>query len=344
MDYSREIGVLGAGAWGTALARHLCIKHGHARIWAYEPEVVDDINCRHVNSRFLPGIALPPTLTATADLQAFADGISLMVIVVPSHVMRSVLGQIAPFLKPDVPVICATKGIENESLMTMSDVVEAVLGERYRGLACYLSGPSFAMDVANGRETSVSLAGYNQELCKELQILVSDARFRAYTTHDVLGVELGGSLKNVIAIAAGAVAGLQLGHNAAAALVTRGLAEMTRLCVRLGGEALTLSGLSGMGDLVLTCYGELSRNRELGLRMGQGESFEDIQRSRITVAEGVKTARSAYMLAKKCDVDMPITENVYLGLYENKPPADVVRSLMSRNLKSELEFTGARKI
>ncbi len=342
MTYSSEIGILGAGAWGTALAQHLCNKHGHARIWAYEREVVDDINQNHINSRFLPGIMLPQTLTATADLQAFADGLTLMVIVVPSHVLRGVLSQIAPYLRPGTPMICATKGIENDTLMTMSEVVESVLGEWARPLCCYLSGPSFALDVANGRETSVSLAGYDSTLCKELQILVSDAHLRAYTTHDVLGVELGGSLKNVIAIAAGAVAGLQLGHNAAAAIVTRGLAEMTRLCVKLGGEALTLSGLSGMGDLVLTCYGDLSRNRDLGLRMGRGESLDDIQRTRITVAEGVKTARSAFMLSQKNGVDMPITENVYRGLYENKSPADVVRSLMSRELKNELEFIGAR--
>ncbi|MBO4349415.1 MAG: NAD(P)-dependent glycerol-3-phosphate dehydrogenase [Proteobacteria bacterium] len=333
-----EIGSLGGGAWGTALARHLCLKFGHARIWAFEPETADDINQNHINSKFLPGIALPDSLTATSDLQAFADGITLLVIVVPSHVLRGVLSQLRYYLQPGIPIICASKGIENDTLMPMSDVIESVLGMRVRDRVCYLSGPSFAIDLAHELATSVSIASYNQAICKEMQLLVSNDILRAYTSSDVLGVELGGSLKNVIAIAAGAVAGLGLGHNAAAAIVTRGLAEMTRLCVKLGGEALTLSGLSGLGDLVLTCYGDLSRNRDLGLRLGKGESFEDIQRSRITVAEGVKTAKSAFALAQKYKVDMPIVQNVYEGLYEGKSPVDVVRELMSRELKHELEW------
>ncbi len=337
-NYSEEIGILGAGAWGTALARHLCTKYGHARIWAFEQDVTDEINRRHVNERFLSGIPLPENLTATSDLQAFSDGLTLLVIVVPSHVMRPVLCQIAPYLKPNTPIICATKGIENETLMPMSDVIESVLGQWVHGRSCYLSGPSFALDVANGRATSVSLAGRDKELCLDLQKLVSNEDFRAYTTEDVLGVELGGSLKNVIAIASGAVAGLGIGNNAAAAIVTRGLAEMTRLGVKLGCEALTMSGLSGLGDLVLTCYGELSRNRDLGFRLGRGESFESIQTGRVTVAEGVKTAKSAFALARKFDVDMPIVQRVYEAIYENKVPEDVVRELMSRKLKHELEF------
>lgn len=337
-SYSDAIGVLGGGAWGTALARHLCQKYGHVRLWAYEPETALDINVHHVNSRFLPDVSLGEGLTATSDLQAFADGLTLMVVVVPSHLLRGVLSQIAPYLGGDVPIICASKGIENETLMPMSDVVESVMGAGVRERACYLSGPSFAMDVAHGLATSVSLAGYNPSLCRDLQVLMSNEVFRTYTTSDVLGVELGGSLKNVIAIAAGAVAGLGLGHNAQAAIVTRGLAEMTRLCVKLGGEALTLSGLSGLGDLVLTCYGELSRNRDLGFRLGKGESFDEIQRGRITVAEGVKTARSAFALAEKNGVDMPIVRNVYQALYEGKRPMDIARELMVRDLKHELEW------
>lgn len=339
INYSRNIGILGAGAWGTALARHFAQKFGHARIWAYEPEVVESINRRHVNPMFLPNIVLPLELEATNDLQAFADGLSLLVIVVPSHVLRRVVGQLAQYLKPDVPIICATKGIENETLMTMGEVLTSVLGEKTPERLTILSGPSFAFDVARGKATAVSLAGVNDQLCTELQACISNSDFRAYTTPDVIGVELGGSLKNVVAVAAGAAAGLNCGHNAVAAIVTRGLAEMTRLCVKCGGEALTLSGLSGLGDLALTCYGELSRNRELGFRLGQGESFEDIQAARITVAEGVKTAASAYALAKKVGVEMPITQRVYEGLYEGKPPVQVLSELMGRDLKRELEFS-----
>lgn len=335
---AEEIGVLGAGAWGTALARHLCNKFGHVRLWAHEPEVVESINQSHENTRFLPGIPLPEALTATADLQAFAQDLTLLVVVVPSHVLRGILESLASFLKPGTPILCATKGIEFGSLMTMSELIESVLGKWAHEKTCVLSGPSFALDVARGLATSVSLAGYDPALCVALQHLVSNESFRAYTTHDVLGVELGGSLKNVIAIAAGACAGLDIGDNSMAAIVTRGLAEMTRLCVTLGGEALTMSGLSGLGDLVLTCYGDLSRNRDLGFRLGRGESFENIQKTRVTVAEGVKTAQSAYALAKKYDVDMPIITCVYQGLYEGKTPEAVVQELMARELKHELEF------
>lgn len=334
-----EIGILGGGAWGTALARHLCMIYGHARIWVYEPETAEDINRRHANSRFLPEVALPEGLAATTDLQAFADGLRLLVIVTPSHVTRAVLTGLAPHLPREAAIICATKGIENDTLMTMSELIDSTLGAWAHSRSCFLSGPSFAFDVARGLATSVSLAGYDKTLCMALQKAVSNGNFRAYTTHDVLGVELGGALKNVIAIAAGACSGLGLGDNAVAAIVTRGLAEMTRLCVKLGGEALTMSGLSGLGDLALTCYGSLSRNRTLGVELGQGIDFDTIQNGRITVAEGVKTARSAYRLAQKYDVDMPIVTRVYQGLYEGKSPACVMRELMGRELKHELEFS-----
>lgn len=336
---SSEIGILGGGAWGTALARHLCAIYGHARIWVYEPDTAEAINTTHTNPRFLPDVSLPKGLVATTDLQAFAQGLSLLVIVTPSHVTRHVLAGIVPYLPKDTPMICATKGIENDTLMTMSELIDSTFGSWAHGRSCFLSGPSFAFDVARGLATSVSLAGYDRDLCQTLQRLISNGDFRAYTTQDVLGVELGGALKNVIAIAAGACVGLGLGDNAVAAIVTRGLAEMTRLCVKLGGEALTMSGLSGLGDLALTCYGRLSRNRTLGVELGQGRDFDSIQNGRITVAEGVKTARSAYILAQKYDVDMPIVTRVYQGLYEGKTPERVVRELMDRELKHELEFS-----
>ena len=335
----RCVGVLGAGAWGTALARHLCVCLGQVRLWAYEPEVAASVNQRHLNALYLPNVILPPGIWATSDLAAFAEGLSLLLVVVPSHVLRSVMQSLLPYLPSDVVVMCATKGIESGSLMTMHEVLLSVLGVGSGDRLSYLSGPSFALDVARGKATAVSLASDNAELCASLQSLISNESFRAYTTHDVIGVSLGGALKNVIAIAAGATSGLGLGHNATAALVTRGLAEMTRMCMTLGGEALTLSGLSGMGDLVLTCYGELSRNRELGYRLGCGESFEAIQSARVTVAEGVKTAQSAYALARRHGIDMPITQRVYEGLYESKSPGKVFRELMERELKQELEFS-----
>lgn len=336
---TNAIGILGGGAWGTALARHFSKLYPNTRMWVYEPETADDINKNHTNSRFLPGIHLPEHLCATSDLQTFADGLSLLVIVTPSHVTRQILSKIRPYLRAKTPIICATKGIENETLMSMGEIIESTLGTWTHEYALFLSGPSFAFDVANERATSVSLAGHDLDLCRRVQALVSNGDFRAYTTSDVIGVELGGALKNVIAIAAGACVGLGLGHNAVAAIVTRGLAEMTRLCVKLGGEALTMSGLSGLGDLVLTCYGDLSRNRTLGIQLGQGIPFEQIQSGRITVAEGVKTAKSAYALAQKYDVDMPIVTRVYQGLYEGKAPECVVRELMDRELKHELEFS-----
>ncbi len=336
---SQNIGILGAGAWGTALARHFAQKFGQARIWAYEKEVADDINDKHINTVYLPDILLPNGLWATNDLRIFAEDLSLLVVVVPSHVLRSIVSELRCWLSRDIPIICATKGIENETLMTMDEVLASVLGDDVHHHLAILSGPSFALDVALGKATAVSLAGTNESLCLSLQNCISNSEFRAYTTPDVIGVELGGSLKNVIAIAAGAASGLNLGHNATAALVTRGLAEMTRLCVKRGGEALTLSGLSGLGDLALTCYGELSRNRDLGYRLGRGETFSDIQKARKTVAEGVKTAASAYALAQKCGVDMPIIQRVYECLYEGKMPAVVLSELMGRDLKRELEFS-----
>lgn len=334
------LGVLGGGAWGTALAAHLCTLSKNVRLWVYEPKLAESINRDHENAVYLPDVKLPQELIATSDMAAFAKGLSLLLIVTPSHVTRQVVTELRPFLPLGIPIICASKGIENSSLLTMNGVLEEVLGIEARDRLAYLSGPSFALDVALGKATAVSLACTNQRLGGELQRFISNDRFRAYTTRDVIGVELGGSLKNVIAIAAGAAEGMDLGRNATAALVTRGLAEMTRLCVRLGGEALTLSGMSGLGDLVLTCYGELSRNRSLGIQLGQGQSLDDILNSRQSVAEGVKTAKSAYELAQKYDVDMPITQRVFEGLYEGKAPAIVLYELMDRTLKHELEFSG----
>lgn len=250
--------------------------------------------------------------------------------------MRHVLGQVADKIDDCTPIVSATKGIENDSLMLVSDILEDILPSKLHPYLSYLSGPSFAREVAAQKPTAVTIASYNHKLAKHAQEVFSTDKFRAYTTHDVIGVEVGGAIKNVIAIASGAVTAMDLGHNATAGMITRGLNEITRLGVKLGANPLTLSGLAGMGDLVLTCTGGLSRNRRVGEKLGQGMSLQQILDEMNMVAEGVKTSESAYNLAKKLNLDMPITEQVYKVVHQDKPAADAVRDLMSRDLKPEL--------
>jgi glycerol-3-phosphate dehydrogenase (NAD(P)+) len=258
---------------------------------------------------------------------------------VPSHVYRQVAQQMLPLLKPQCIVVSATKGIENDTLLTMSGIWKELLGNnRLVRLAC-LSGPSFAREVIRKIPTAITGAADDLETAQAVQQVFSTPYFRVYTSLDMIGVELAGALKNVIALAAGACDGLGFGHNTKAALMTRGLAEISRLGVKLGANPLTFSGLSGVGDLMLTCTGDLSRNRTVGFQLGQGRKLDEILREMRMVAEGVKTAKSAYQLAKKVDVDMPIIEQVYLALYEGKDPAQAVRDLMQRDLKHELEHT-----
>ncbi|MFA5623879.1 MAG: NAD(P)H-dependent glycerol-3-phosphate dehydrogenase [Bradymonadales bacterium] len=335
MPDSIQIGVLGAGAWGTALAKHLAHVYSNVRIWAYEKECVACINEYHINAIFLPNVRLPDNIIATNNLDAFMHDLSHLVIVTPSHKLREVLSKIAPNMPRHCKIICATKGIESGSLMLMSELISDVLGERAVERLAVLSGPSFALHVAEGRATSLSIAAENQSFAVEMQHFISHSAFRAYWNCDLIGVQLGGALKNVIAIAAGACEGLQLGDNALAALVTRGLAEMTRLAVMMGGSAQTMSGLSGLGDLVLTCYGDLSRNRQLGLAIGKGKTLVQATEDRLTVAEGVKTAACAYALANKYDVDMPITQRVYEALYHEKNAIQALDELLERELKHD---------
>ncbi len=330
------VGVIGAGAWGTALAHLMATKGDSVTIWAYEPEVVEEINEHHENRTYLPGIELPPNLSATGDLAAAVTGRDLVVSVVPSHVLREVMGQVAPHLPQGVPIVSATKGIENRTLMTMSEVIEDVLPMVYHPMLAFLSGPSFAREVGMLQPAAVSVASRFEKLAEQVQRMMASPYFRIYSSNDVAGVELGGALKNVIAIAAGAASGLGLGTNTGAALITRGLAEISRLAVHRGANPLTLAGLSGMGDLVLTCTGKLSRNRSVGESLGQGKILVDIVRDMRQVAEGVKTAKSVYNLARREEIEMPICNMVYRMLYEDLAVPEAVVGLMTRKLKREV--------
>jgi glycerol-3-phosphate dehydrogenase (NAD(P)+) len=330
-----NVAVLGAGAWGTALAKLLADKQHPTRIWSHRPDLVSQINEGHVNARYLPSAELPPNLVASADLEETLRGADLVVTVVPSHALRGVMREARPFMPSNALICSATKGIENDSLALMSEVLLQELGHATQPRLTYLSGPSFAKEVAQRQPTVVVVAGTSEPETEAVQRAFATDRFRVYSSPDVIGVEIGGALKNVIAIAAGAGDGLGFGHNSRAALITRGLSEIGKLAARRGANPLTVAGLSGMGDLVLTCTGELSRNRTVGYEMGKGRALEDVLATLGHVAEGVKTAKSAFDLGIKLDVDMPITQEVYRVLYEQKSPRQAVVDLMTRALSRE---------
>ena len=331
-----KIGVIGGGSWGTALAKLLADQGFQVLIWCFEPELVEAINQHHENTMYLPGFTLPGTLRATHDLEEAVRDKDMILSVPPSHVLRQVLTPVADKIADCTPIVSATKGIENETLMLVSDLMEDVLPPRLHPYLAYLSGPSFAKEVAARKPTAVTIASYNHKLAAHVQKVFSTDRFRAYTTSDVPGVEIGGAVKNVIAIAAGAAMSMDLGHNALAGMITRGLNEITRVGVKLGANPLTLSGLAGMGDLVLTCTGGLSRNRMVGEKLGRGMTLPQILDEMNMVAEGVKTSRSVYNLSVKLQVEMPIAHQVYAVIYEDKPAHKAVEDLMARDLKPEL--------
>jgi glycerol-3-phosphate dehydrogenase (NAD(P)+) len=330
-----RVAVIGGGSWGTALAGVLGRKGHRVAVWAHDPEVAASLRERKANERYLPGIVLEGEVTGTTSLAEALEGAELVVAVSPSHVTRAVMAGAVPHLPPNVPIVCATKGIETDTLMTMSEVLEDVLPPERHPYVAFLSGPSFAVEVARGLPTAVVVAARWERIAKIVQQAFSVPFFRVYTSPEVGGVELGGALKNVVAIAAGVADGLGYGHNARSGLITRGLAEIGRLAVRRGAHPMTLSGLAGMGDLVLTCTGELSRNRQVGLRLGQGERIEPILASMRQVAEGVRTAQSAHALALKMGVEMPITDAVYATLYEGVTAPEAVQALLARELKAE---------
>lgn len=333
---AEKIAVIGGGSWGTTLAALLADKGHDVTLWVYEADLAVRMRDTRVNDLYLPGFKLPENLSVDSRLGETVKDKDIIVTVTPSHVTRNVLTGLLPDVKEDAIFVSASKGIENDTLMTMYDVMEDVLPKNFHHRLAFLSGPSFAKEVCKKMPTAVSVASRSPETAVRVQTAFNCDYFRVYTNPDVMGVELGGALKNVIAIAAGCSDGLGFGHNTRAALITRGLSEIARLGMAMGANPLTFSGLSGMGDLVLTCTGELSRNRTVGFRLGQGATLRDILSEMKTVAEGVKTTKSAYDLSQKYSVSMPITEQVYKLLYEEKEPSQVVRDLMGRDLKSEL--------
>ncbi|MFC1821160.1 NAD(P)H-dependent glycerol-3-phosphate dehydrogenase [Thermodesulfobacteriota bacterium] len=332
-----NIGVIGAGAWGTTLANLLAEKGLQVDLWVREEDVFLQIKNEGVNRTFLPDMPLSAELNPVKTYEEAVADKDLVMMVTPSHVFRKVLTELQPLLHPQTALMAATKGIENDSLMVMSQVAESILPGEYREHFAYLAGPSFAKEVSLKYPTAVTIACRDLNHAERLQQLFYREFFRVYTSQDLIGTQLCGAIKNVIAIAAGISDGLGFGHNARAALITRGLAEMTRLGVAMGSNPLTFAGLAGMGDLVLTCTGDLSRNRNVGLKIGEGMLLSEILEGMNMVAEGIKTARSAYGLANKKQVDMPIIEQMHQILYEDKDPKDAVRELMTRELKVEIE-------
>jgi glycerol-3-phosphate dehydrogenase (NAD(P)+) len=324
--------VIGAGAWGTALA-DLLARNGHdVGIWAYEWDVVESINRSRVNRRFLAGHSLCETLRAYNDIADTLDGAELVTFATPSHVLRAIAASCREHMRAELPVVVASKGIERDTLCLMTDVITE---EIPHALVVGLSGPSFAAEVAAQQPTAVVVASHDADAALFAQAAFSSVHFRVYTQSDIVGVEVGGSLKNVMAVATGIADGLGLGFNARAALITRGLAEMTRLGVRLGADPATFAGLAGVGDLVLTCTGSLSRNRSVGVEVGRGVPLEEVLAGRETVAEGVVTTKSACALAAREGVEMPIVDAVHRVLFENQSARDAIGALMTRELRAE---------
>jgi glycerol-3-phosphate dehydrogenase (NAD(P)+) len=327
-----RVAVLGAGSWGTTLANLLACKGDSIRLWAYEPEVVDAINRDRANPVFLPGVNLSPRIRAFGDPGEAVAGAEVILSVPPSHAVRGVIAGVRDSIPRDALVVSATKGIEGDSLALMSQVfAELMPGARFVAL----SGPSFAAEVAAGQPTAVVAAARDEADARVAQAVFATPAFRVYRNLDVIGVELAGALKNVIAVAAGIAEGLGLGHNPRAALITRGLAEITRLGVAMGADPLTFAGLAGMGDLVLTATGSLSRNRTLGVALAEGQSFEQYRAAHRTVAEGANTSRAGAALGKRLGIELPITEQVCDVLFRGKPPREAIAELMGRELKSE---------
>ncbi len=334
---SIKVGVVGAGSWGTALANLLAVKGYIVHWWVFEKDLCQQLEQTRENSVFLPGITLSENLRPTNDMALTVEDKDLVLVVVPSHVMRAVTLQMADHIGPHTILVSASKGIENDTLLTMDGVISQALGGIGDERFAVLSGPSFAREVAQGLPTVVTVASKSLECAQKVQHVFATPNFRVYTHNDVIGVELGGSVKNVIAIAAGMVDGMGLGLNTRAALITRGMTEIRRLGLAMGAHPRTFTGLAGIGDLVLTCTGDLSRNHTVGKKIGAGMKLREVLADMRMVAEGVKTASSVYALSLKLGVEMPISHAIYHILYQDLAPRDALYQLMTRDLKSELD-------
>ena len=336
-NHTARLGVVGAGSWGTALTKLLAEKGYSPDLWVFEKEIKQEIETLHENRVFLPRIKLPENIFPTNDLEKAVADKDLVLVVVPSHCMREVAGKMKAFVSSDTIIVTASKGIENKTHMTMTQILAQQIDTLSPDKFAVLSGPSFAREVANQVPTAIAAASFSRETAAFVQQVFSTLKFRVYINDDPMGTQIGGAMKNVLAIAAGICDGMEMGLNSRAALITRGLTEMNRLGTKMGADPLTLSGLAGVGDLLLTCTGDLSRNYTLGKQIGQGKKLEEIISEMRMVAEGVKTTRSVYNLSRKLGVDLPICNEVYSVLFEDYRVEDTVERLMNRSLKHELD-------
>jgi glycerol-3-phosphate dehydrogenase (NAD(P)+) len=327
------LAIVGGGSWGTALSVVLAPRFESVRLWVFERDLAERVASSRENDVYLPGIRVPENVLVVSDLNAVLDGAQILLCVVPSRHARRLYEQVLPRVDPATIIVSATKGLENETLLRMSEVLSEVARRPAR--IAVLSGPTFAKEVARGEPAAVVIASSDAEVARAVQAAFSGPTFRLYTNSDVIGVEVGGALKNIIAIAAGVVQGLGLGNNTQAALITRGLAEITRLAVAMGAQPMTLAGLAGLGDLVLTCSGELSRNRRVGIGLARGKTLAEITASTPMIAEGVETCRAAVALGARYGVDLPIIERMNAVLYRGESPRQALRDLMERSLKGE---------
>ena len=328
----KSLAVIGAGSWGTALAIVLAPRFSRVRLWAFEADLADRMAASRVNDVYLSGLELPQHVEVTCDLGSALEGAEVVLSVMPSHHVRGLYQRMVPCLTDRMVFVSATKGLENGTLLRMSEVIEQVAGPRP---VAVISGPTFAREVARFEPTALVVASGDEDLTARVQAAFSGPTFRLYRSTDPVGVEIGGAIKNVVAIGSGVVHGMGLGHNATAALITRGLAEMTRLAVAMGGKPLTLAGLAGLGDLVLTCTGELSRNRTVGVELARGRRLDEIVGSMKMVAEGIKTTNAAVDLARRHGVEMPIAEQMFQMLHYGLSPREAIQRLMERSLKGE---------
>jgi glycerol-3-phosphate dehydrogenase (NAD(P)+) len=330
-----DLAIVGAGSWGSALSIALAPRFNNVRLWAYDPGLADRIRTTGENATYLPGFSIAANVTPTNQLRDAVEGAQIVLVVVPSQFLRRVVRDMMPLLSPGGALVSATKGIETGTLMRMSEVIEQEAAPYFQARVAVLSGPTFAREIAAGYPAAVVISSTYSELARQVQTAFSGPAFRLYTNSDPTGVEIGAALKNVIAIGAGICQGLGLGHNTLAALVTRGLAEISRLAIALGGQPMTLAGLAGLGDLVLTCTGDLSRNRRVGLELARGVKLSEIVASTKMVAEGVETTFAAVELARSVNIEMPITDQMHAVLGLGKQPREAIRDLMERTLKAE---------